>query len=259
VGRRPLSLVRCPAGIGGECFYQKHPHAGFDAIPTVAVEESDGTMGDYLYVLRAEHLVAAVQMGAIEFHVRGAANDRPDRPDRLVFDLDPDEGLDWAAVRAAAFDLRDRLGELGLPAQPMLTGGKGIHVWLPLRRSAAWPTVKLFAKTFAHLMAARAPERYTADMSKRRRKGRIFIDWLRNERGATAIAPWSVRARPGAPVAAPVTWDALAKVPSASAFGAAALLERGLPPCPYLEALDHRGAIGSAAIGRLERMAAQTG
>src|SRR5690606_15940576 len=150
---------------------------------------------------------AAVQMGTLEFHIWGSRIDRLEHPDRLVFDLDPDEGLTFPDVREAAFDLRDRLEKIGLKTLPMVTGGKGIHVVAPLERRAEWPEVKQCAHDFAKRMSEEEPDRYIAQASKAKRKGKIFIDYLRNERGATAIARYSTRARKGAPVAMPVSWE----------------------------------------------------
>ncbi|SFD10215.1 ATP-dependent DNA ligase LigD phosphoesterase module/ATP-dependent DNA ligase LigD polymerase module [Tropicimonas isoalkanivorans] len=227
---RPLSLVRAPEGMRGETFFQKHAGKGFpDALRTVEIGESDGQMEPYMYVTDASGLVGAAQMGTLEFHIWGSRRDRLERPDRMVFDLDPDEGLAFAEVVAAAGDLRDILSDLGLPAWPMVTGGKGIHVVVPLRRVAEWETVKLFSRVLATLMAEKEPDRFTATMSKAKRKGRIFIDWLRNERGATAIAPFSLRARDGAPVAMPVGWDELGQLRTAQAFPLQAALERDWP------------------------------
>ncbi len=228
VADRPLSLLRLPTGLGGERFFQKHIGKGFpDQIRPLAIAEADGQEAEYFYVSSAAGLVAAAQMGAIEFHVWGARRDMLEKPDRMVFDLDPDEGLDFATVRSAAFDLRDALSDLGLPSWAMLTGGKGVHVVVPLRRSVGWETLKLFAHTFAVLHAERYPDRFTASLSKARRKGRIFIDYLRNERGATAVAPFSLRARSGAPVAIPVTWKELEDIPGATAFSLGDALHRG--------------------------------
>ncbi len=223
----PLSLLRLPDGLAGERFFQKHATKGFpDAIKSVDITESDGDTAPYMYVTSASGLVAAAQMGTLEFHIWGSRVDDLDRPDRLVLDLDPDEGLGWPDVVSAAFDLRDRLDDLNVSTWPLLSGGKGIHVVAPLRRVAAWDTVKLYAQVFARLMAQSEPKRFTAEMSKAKRKGRIFIDWLRNERGATAIAPFSLRARPGAPVAVPINWDELKGVKSPQAFNMASALER---------------------------------
>lgn len=224
---RPLSLVRLPTGLDGDRFFQKHAGTGFpDDLKTVEIEEKDGDTEPYMYVTDAAGLVGAVQMGTLEFHIWGARRDRLDRPDRMIFDLDPDEGLDFSDVRRAAFDLRDRLDALGLPCWPMVTGGKGVHLVVPLRRIADWDTVKRYAENFAALVAEEAPERYTAEMSKAKRKGRVFIDWLRNQRGNTAIAPFSLRAREGAPAAIPVSWDELETLKSAQAFPLDKALER---------------------------------
>ena len=225
---RPLALVRMPEGLAGERFFQKHPGSGFpDAIGRVTLTEADGEEAEYMYVDSAAGLVGAVQMGTLEFHIRGARRDRPERPDRMVFDLDPDEDLPFADVASAAADLRDRLAGLDLPSWPLVTGGKGVHVVVPLRRVAGWESVTLFARIFAMALAQEEPKRFTASMSKAKRAGRIFIDWLRNDRGATAIAPFSLRAREGAPVAVPVSWDELPGLDGAQAFGISAALERG--------------------------------
>jgi bifunctional non-homologous end joining protein LigD len=251
---RPLSLLRCPDGIDGECFFQKHAGRGFpDGIKVMPIEEKDGDTKDYMYVTSTDGLIGAAQMGTLEFHIWGSARDRIERPDRLVFDLDPDEGLDFGKVVAAAKEVRDGLQEVGLESVPMVTGGKGVHVIVPLRRISNWDTVKAFARTFAHVLAERAPERYTATMSKSKRKGRVFIDWLRNERGATAIAPWSLRARAGAAVAMPITWDELEGIDRANGFHAAEAKERLSLPSP-LEAVQPRG-IGTEVVTALEKWA----
>jgi DNA ligase D-like protein (predicted polymerase) len=210
LARRPVSLVRCPQGTSGHCFFQKHDKGGFtSAVHHVPIREKDGGESDYLYVEDLEGVEACVQMGTIEFHGWGSTIDDLERPDRMVFDLDPDEGLDFADVRRAAIDLRDNLADIGLTSFAMLSGGKGVHVVVPLRPVAEWPAVKDFASRFAHALSENAPDRYTATMSKAKRKGRIFIDWLRNQRGSTSVLPYVVRARPGAPVATPVSWREL--------------------------------------------------
>ncbi len=254
-GHRPLSLYRCPSGIDGSCFFQKHDSGGMPSeLSRFAIEESDGDSAEYLYATRPEALIAAAQIGTIEFHTWGARTDRLERPDRLVFDLDPDEGLHWADVRHAAFDVRDTLSALGLDSGAIATGGKGVHVWLALRRTRGWDTNKLFAKTFAHVMAARDPDRYTATMSKSKRQGRIFIDWLRNERGATAIAPYSLRARPGAPVALPVTWDELKKLGGANEFTMADMTQRLKLECPAAKVQDNLQTLSDGVIDALQRL-----
>jgi bifunctional non-homologous end joining protein LigD len=190
-------------------------------------------------------------MGTIEFHIWGAVRDRLEKPDRMVFDLDPDEGLAFGKVKTAAEEVRDVLAATGLPSVPMVTGGKGIHVVVPLRRTAEWETVKTFSKTLATALAERAPDRYTATMSKARRKGRVFIDWLRNDRGATAIAPYALRARPGARVAVPVTWEELTTLPAADTFTPADMAARLARPCP-LSSVTPKG-IGRGVADALGR------
>ncbi len=216
---RPLSLVRCPAGRDDECFFQKHHGASIpDQVKAVEITEKNGKPARYLMIDNVAGLVAAAQIGALEFHVWGARADRIERPERVVFDLDPDESVSFANVREAAIELRGVLETAGLQSFALLTGGKGVHVIAPVERRREWPDVKAFAKGLAEKLAASAPEKYLSKASKAARKGRIFIDWLRNERGATAIAPYSLRARPGAPVATPVSWRELSRIEAADAF-----------------------------------------
>ena len=250
---RPISLLRCPDGTAGQCFFQKHRGDGMPAaIGTVAISDDEDD-ADYITLSSVAGLVAATQMGAIEFHIWGSRNASLERPDRIVFDLDPDEGLPFSAVRSAAFDLRDRLDDLGLPSVAMLSGGKGIHVIVPLRPRAEWEAVKLFSRAVAVLLSDAQPDRFIATMSKARRKGLIFIDWLRNERGSTAIAPYSLRARPGAKVAVPVTWEELGKIESAGAFDIATVLDRLEVPCPLQEATRSAAALDGKVLKLLEK------
>lgn len=251
-GHRPLSLFRCPSGIDNDCFFQKHDGGGMpNALSRIEIEESEGDTDTYLYATRPESLISAAQMGSIEFHIWGARTDRLDRPDRLVFDLDPDEGLVWCWVRNAALELRDVLADLGLRSGAIVTGGKGMHVWVPLRRTRGWDTVKLFAKSFAHVLAERAPDRFTATMSKAKRKDRIFIDWLRNDRGATAIAPYALRVRPGAPVAVPVDWKELKTLEAADAFKIDDMDKRLHSDCPALAMRDDLQSLTGGVIDAL--------
>ncbi len=207
VGSRPMSLVRCPQGRAKKCFFQKHDAGSFgDTVKHVGIMEKDGHEEPYLYIDTADGLLTCVQMGSIEFHGWGARIEDVEKADRLVFDLDPDEGLDFEAVRKAAFHFRDILQSIGLQTFPMVTGGKGIHVIAPLVPRAEWPEVKSFAHRLAQAVAQSDPANFTAALPKVQRKGRIFVDYLRNQRGATAVMPYSVRARSGAPVAAPITW-----------------------------------------------------
>ncbi len=174
-----------------------------------------------------------------------------EKPDRLVFDLDPDEGLSFGDVKDAAVEVRELLQEIGLESVPMVTGGKGIHVVVPLRRTAGWETVTTFARTVAKHLAEHDPDRYVATMSKEKRKGKIFIDWLRNDRGSTAIAPYSVRAREGAPVAMPVTWDELDKLEAANTFHMSDALKRLDGSCP-LQDMPATRSISSSVVEALE-------
>jgi bifunctional non-homologous end joining protein LigD len=218
-GNRPISLVRCPQGRGKHCFFQKHDSGTFgDHVHHVPILEKDGKKEDYLYVEDVAGLIACVQMGTIEFHGWGSLVADVERPDRLVFDLDPDEGLDFEAVKKAARDIKTHLADMGLTTFPMLTGGKGIHVIAPLTPKAKWPEVKDFAQRFAVALAQAEPERFTAALSKAKRKGRIFIDYLRNQRGSTAVMPYSARAREKAPVAAPIGWEELDEMKSGARF-----------------------------------------
>ncbi len=224
---RPLSLVRCPQGRAKKCFFQKHDSGGFpEELKRVEIKEGTGASGQYFYVDNFKGIVAGVQMGVLEFHVWGSRVDNLEKPDRIVFDLDPDEGLDFEAVRAAAFDVRDRLADIGLETFAMLSGGKGFHVIAPLERRAEWPEVKAFCRAFAVMLGEDAPDRYVANMSKAKRKGRIFVDYLRNERGSTSIAPYSTRARAGAAVATPITWKEAKTVKAANIFGVATMSKR---------------------------------
>jgi bifunctional non-homologous end joining protein LigD len=216
VGGRPVSLVRCPQGRGKKCFFQKHDAGTFgEHVHHVPVREKDGHEEDYLYIDSAAGLVACVQMGTIEFHGWGSTVAHLERPDRLVFDLDPDEGLDFGDTKRAAEHLKNQLAELGLTSFAMVSGGKGVHVVVPLKPQAEWPVVRDFAERFARALSAAEPNRFLAVMTKAKRKGKIFIDYLRNGRGATAIMPYAARAREGAPVAAPVSWTELRNLDSA--------------------------------------------
>jgi bifunctional non-homologous end joining protein LigD len=218
-GNRPITLVRCPQGRGKACFFQKHDNGGLgDAVYRVPIKEKDGSSEDYLWFDDAAGLLACVQMGTIEFHGWGSRVKPLEKPDRLVFDLDPDVGLGWDTVKQGAVVVRDALASLDLESFAMLSGGKGIHIVAPLTPRATWPTVKDFAERFTRAMAADKPELFTANIRKKERKGRIFLDWLRNQRGATAVMPYSARARERAPVATPIAWAELDRIEGADAF-----------------------------------------
>jgi bifunctional non-homologous end joining protein LigD len=214
--RRLISLVRCPEGQGAPCFFQRHPMAGFtDAVRPY--RGSEGKKGEaYIFIEDVAGLLSLAQMGVLEIHLWGSHIDTLDRPDRVVFDVDPAADVPFDHVKAAALRLRDLLDTLGLTSFAMLTGGKGMHVVVPLVPEHGWETVKAFSRALAERMTADHPGRYVATMSKSKRRGKIFIDFFRNDRSASAIAPYSPRARPGAPLAWPVSWSALPRVRSAN-------------------------------------------
>jgi bifunctional non-homologous end joining protein LigD len=209
---RPLSVIRCPGGITESCFFQKHMVPGLKRVSKVRLKEDSGAAGDYLYVDSPDALLELVQFGAIEFHPWGSTVSEPDRANRLVFDLDPGPGVSWKRMVAAARHVRDLLAQLELRSFLRATGGKGLHVVVPLNPGSDWSLVKPFAAAFAESMAQADPQEYVASASKKLREGRIFVDYLRNGRGATAVASYSLRARPGAPVAVPLRWDELGRL-----------------------------------------------
>jgi bifunctional non-homologous end joining protein LigD len=209
VADRPLTLVRCPQGHEKECFYQKHADQGFpDAVKRVEIAEGSGP-STYLYVDSIEGILSLVQLGVLELHTWGSRRDQVERPDRIIFDLDPDEGMAWERIVEAARILHGFLDSLGLRSFLKTTGGKGLHIVVPLVRRSTWDEAKAFSKAVVDRIADAAPDRYTTNASKKKREGRIYLDYLRNGRGATAVAAYSTRARPGAPVSVPVRWDEL--------------------------------------------------
>jgi bifunctional non-homologous end joining protein LigD len=222
VVNRPLSLVRAPDGIEGQRFFQKHASKGMHEAIGVMKDPKDGS--ELLFVRDFDGIAALVQLGVVEIHIWGARTETVEKPDQIVIDLDPDEGLGVEDVRAAVRDVKARLDEIGLPAFLKTSGGKGFHIVVPLKPAAGWDRVKGFAHDFAKAMADSGSERYTSTLSKKARKGRIFIDYLRNGRGSTTVAPYSARARPGATVSVPIPWDALdTATPDGCAIGSKAL------------------------------------
>ncbi|HTO27498.1 MAG TPA: DNA ligase D, partial [Devosia sp.] len=200
IENRPLSLLRCPQGRAKYCFFQKHDTGGFpDAMKSMMITEKDGSKEDYFYIEDLAGLIAGTQMNVLEWHLWGSLTKNVEKPERIIFDIDPDEALGFEHIRSAAVDIGKELEAWGLQSYPLVSGGKGVHVIAPLRPTTEWPEVKVFCKTLAQRLADREPERFVATMSKAKRKGKLFIDYLRNERGSTAIAPWSSRSRQGAP------------------------------------------------------------
>jgi bifunctional non-homologous end joining protein LigD len=213
---RPLTLVRCPQGQQRECFYQRHTRdAASGHIRTVAVREK-GRTARYLSVDSLPGLIALVQMGVLELHTWGSRAPRIERPDRMTFDLDPGSEVGWEEIRQAAARLRARLKDLDLGAFVKTTGGKGLHVVVPIAPERSWGFVKDFSRVLAESVAREAPDRYITTMSKAKREGKVFIDYLRNARTATAVCAYSTRARAGATVSIPLRWEDLKKDPRAS-------------------------------------------
>lgn len=213
VGHRILSVVRCPKGINQPCFFKKRPGPNSKGIATVPVAKSSGETEDYFYIDHGLGLVSEAQMGTLEFHIWGSKVQELEKPDMMVFDLDPDEGMDLSKVRQGVEDVRSILRELSLNAYLKTSGGKGYHVVVPLAPSVTWDDFHDFAKRLVEVMEKKWPDRYTSNVRKSNRKGKIFIDWIRNGRGATSIAPYSLRARVGAKVSMPISWEELYTVP----------------------------------------------
>ncbi len=206
---RPLALLRCPNGIEGERFFQKHAWKGLNRAIKLVEDPLDRQAGAMISISDLDGLLGLVQAAVLEIHPWGSTISDWEHPDTIVMDLDPGEGVAWQAVIDAALEIRQRLAEAGLAAFVKTSGGKGLHVVAPLKPKADWPAVKQFTKAIAEAMAADAPDRYVATITKSKRRGKILIDYLRNQRGATAVAPYSTRARPGAAVSAPLRWEEL--------------------------------------------------
>jgi bifunctional non-homologous end joining protein LigD len=205
---RPLSLLRCPSGVSERCFFAKHPWQGLSA----AIRRVDvGADEPMLAIDDLAGLIGLVQAGVVEIHPWGSTVNHLEQPDRVIFDLDPGEDVPWGAVIDAALEVRDRLNKVGLESFVKTSGGKGFHVVLPIEPSVSWAEAKQFTGSFAEAMSKAHPQRYVATMAKRARRGRIFVDYFRNSRGATAVAPYSTRARPEASISTPLEWDELSR------------------------------------------------
>jgi bifunctional non-homologous end joining protein LigD len=218
---RPISLVRCPDGCAKPCFFQKHVNAMLPkGIGSIDVpDKKTGGVEPYITLTgpsaTPEALASLAQLGVLEVHPWGSCNADLEHPDRLIFDLDPDESLPWSAVAAAAIEVRGRLRNLGLSSFLKTTGGKGLHVVIPFQPTLTWAAAKDFAHAFVFAMERANPALYLIKMTKSARAGRIYLDYLRNERGATAVAPYSPRARAGCQVSMPLRWSELTKGPFA--------------------------------------------
>lgn len=223
---RPLSLLRCPSGIDADCFYQRNLGFGLGTDVHPFDWHYKGRSYKYIYVKDETGLMEMIQMGVVEIHPWGATVDRVHTPDRMIFDLDPDPTVPFSKVKQSARDVRDRLKQVGLDSVLKCTGGKGLHVVVPLAPTASWDVVKDWARAFANKMVREAPNTYVATITKSKRIGKILIDFFRNDYTATAIAGYSLRARPGAPVAVPLQWRELTDLNSAGQFRMGAVLER---------------------------------
>lgn len=226
VKRRPISLVRCPDGIDGQRFFQRHEMKGMsDAIKLIPIAGGESKK-PYLYIDSEKGLFGLVQIGTLEIHDWGVSLAHIDKPDRIVFDLDPDEDLPLATLKAAAVEVREFLADLGFKSFLKSTGGKGLHLVAPLTPKLGWDEVKAFAKAIADALVAARPDRYTANPLKKTRVGKIFVDYLRNQRGGSAIVNYSTRAKEGAPVACPLRWDELKGLKTAAPYNVKTLPAR---------------------------------
>lgn len=221
---RPLALLRCPSGIGGQQFFQKHAWKGLNRHIVLVKDPKDSEDEPLISINDLDGLMGLVQSAALEIHPWGSTVEHWEKPDTIIMDLDPGDGVAWEDIIAAAEETRARLADAGLAAFLKTSGGKGLHVVAPLKPKAEWPEVKAFTKAIAEAMAADSPSRYVATITKSKRKGKVLVDYLRNQRGATAVAPYSTRARPGAAVSAPLAWDELS-----SAIGPAYFTVENMP------------------------------
>lgn len=211
IADRPLSVLRCPNGVGKKAFFQKHINTGLpEGVKNVSIaNKKTGKLEEFLTLNSAEGLVGMAQLAVLEIHPWGSKNDAVDQPDRIIFDLDPDEAIAWPVLAAAAQELRSSLRTLKLSSFVKTTGGKGLHVIVPIVPEMGWPAIKQFAHGVVLKMERDNPRLYTTNMSKAVRPNRIYLDYLRNDRESTAIAAFSTRARPGVPVAVPLDWKEL--------------------------------------------------
>jgi bifunctional non-homologous end joining protein LigD len=247
LAQRPLSLLRCPEGYDKQCFYQKHLSSGVpDALSRIEITEKS-VAGTYLVIEDLAGLIAVVQMGVLEIHPWGSTVKKLETPDRITFDFDPDVGLPWVQVTAAAIEMREALAGIGLQSFVKTTGGKGLHVVAPVAPRLGWDAIKEFSRWVATRFVTAYPERFTINMAKSARTGRIFIDYLRNGRGATAVGAYSSRARAGAPVATPLFWEEVERGVAPSAFTVESLPARlaGLESDPWAGMSKLRQSIGA--------------
>jgi bifunctional non-homologous end joining protein LigD len=226
IQHRPISVLRCPGGINADCFYQRNVGSGLGAHVHPFSWTYKGRSYKYIYVKDVRGIMEMIQMGVIEIHPWGATIDKIHTPDRMIFDLDPHPSVPFTAVKNAALEIRTRLHQAGLESAVKCTGGKGLHIVVPLIPASNWEDVKRWASVFAHKMVDEAPDKYVATITKSKRTGKILIDFFRNDYTATGIANYSLRARRGAPAAVPIGWRELTQLTSASHFDMEAVLTR---------------------------------
>jgi bifunctional non-homologous end joining protein LigD len=251
---RPLSLVRCPDGSNKPCFFQRHLGSTMpETVSGIAVKEKSGE-ATYIAIENPSGLIALVQMGVLEIHPWGSRKDRLDRPDRIIFDIDPAPDRSWSDVVNAARHVKQRLEDLNLRSFVRTTGGKGLHVVAPIDRRSSWEQLKAVARAFANALAREHPNRYIATSSKAKRSGKLYIDYLRNEQGATAIASYSTRARSGATIATPITWKELSATLRPEAFTLRSIPDRlrGLKTDPWEGFFDVSQALTKAMVAEID-------
>lgn len=257
VVNRPLTLVRCPQGQGKPCFYQKHWGNDIpDGLGGVEIEDdnpNNDDAGPYVYVRDVRGLIALVQNGVLEIHLWGAQQDKPDRPDRIVFDLDPAPDVEWSTVLATAQNTRKILAECGLDCWLKTSGGKGLHVVVPAARRISWEDAHDFSRLVVAKLMELEPERIVDVASKAARPGKIYVDFQRNARGATTVAPWSTRAREGAPVSVPVPWAKASSLISGRArdIDAAAAYAKRMRTDPWAGMLESKQVLTAAVMRKL--------
>lgn len=234
LNKRLVSVIRCPNGIENGAFFKKHPEKSADGIVIVPVTNSNGERKDYFYIESLYGLISEVQMNTVEFHIWGSSTENIEKPDIMVFDLDPDLGMDIERVRQGVRDTKSLLDELELKSFLKVSGGKGYHIVVPFVPSALWDTFENFSRQIAFVMEKKWPDRYTTNIRKEKRKGKIFIDWIRNGRGATSVAPYSLRARKGAAVSMPIEWGELDRV-EPNSIGIKQAIARLKEPDPWAD------------------------
>lgn len=209
---RIISVVRCPEGVNGECFYKKHLGESITGLKMINIANKNNNKEDYYYVTDVSGLVSEVQMNTIEFHIWGSQVLSLNKPDMMVFDLDPDDKLDLNIIRQGVMDLKSILDELSLVSFLKTSGGKGYHIVIPLKSSVSWAKFRMFAKNIAIVMEEKWPDRYVSNVRKSKRKNKIFVDWIRNTKSSTSIAPYSLRIKKNATVSMPIKWSELYKI-----------------------------------------------